>query len=66
MFMSLLLNSVNIVGLNLLVRQMQKHDFFLPDFENSLKEGAYNNTVLGQLFHHFTLGVFFLHVVFIF
>lgn len=29
--------------------------FFLSDFGNSLKEGAYNNTVLGRLFHHFTL-----------
>ena len=27
-FINLLLNSVNIVGLNLLMRQMQKHDFF--------------------------------------
>lgn len=32
--------------------------FFGQIFENSLKEGAYNNTVLGQLFHHFTL-IFF-------
>lgn len=39
---------------------MQKYDFFfLSDFENTLKEGAYNNTVLGQLFHHFTLIFFF-------
>lgn len=65
-FINLLLNSVNIVGLNLLMRQMLKHDFFfLSDFENSLKEGASNNTVLGQLFHHFTLGSF-LYAVFIF
>lgn len=65
-FISLLLNSVNIVGLNLLMRQMLKHDFFFwSDFENSLKEGASNNTVLGQLFHHFTLG-YFLYAVSIF
>lgn len=65
-FTSPLPNPVNIVGLSLLMWQMQKHDiFFWSDFENSLKEGAYNNTVLGQLFHNFTL-IFFLYVVFIF
>lgn len=40
-FINLLLNSVNIVGLNLLMRQMLKHDgffFLLSDFENSLKK----------------------------
>lgn len=52
---SLLQSSVQIVGLNLTC-QKQKHDFyyfFWSDFDNSLKAGAYTNTVLGQLFHHF-------------